>query len=331
MIIKNYEINKIDYKKSKLFLLYGDNEGFKNEIIDSIYKKKKLNRYNYYENEILKNLESFFNSISSGSLFDKEKFIVIKKASDKIKDVIDEIISKKYEDFIIVIESDLLDKKSKLRNLFEKDKNLICIPFYPDTNQSLNVIAINFFREKKINISTQSINLLVERANSKRQNLKNELNKISIYLKEKKTINLDEILKLTNLAGEYDVSLLIDSCLAKNKTQLIKIINENNFSNDDSIMILRYFLNKSKRLLRIKNHIENNKDNIDIAITSFKPPIFWKEKEIVKKQVQNWTTDGVINLIEEINRTELILKKNVSSSINILLDFIFYKANLANN
>ena len=122
-------------------------------------------------------------------------------------------------------------------------------------------------------------------------------------MKEKKTINLDEILKLTNLAGEYDVSLLIDSCLAKNKTQLIKIINENNFSNDDSIMILRYFLNKSKRLLRIKNHIENNKDNIDIAITSFKPPIFWKEKEIVKKQVQNWTTDGVINLIEEINRT----------------------------
>ena len=98
----------------------------------------------------------------------------------------------------------------------------------------------------------------MERANCKRQNLKNELNKISIYLKEKKTINFDEILKLTNLAGEYDVSLLIDSCLAKNKTQLIKIINENNFSNDDSIMILRYFLNKSKRLLRIKNHIENN-------------------------------------------------------------------------
>ncbi len=331
MIIKNYEINKIDYKKSKLFLLYGDNEGFKNEIIDAIYKKRNLNRFNYYENEILKNLESFFNSVSSGSLFDKEKFIVIKKASDKIKNVIDEIISKKYEDFIIVIESDLLDKKSKLRNLFEKDKNLICIPFYPDTNQNLNAIAINFFKEKKINISTQSINLLVERANCKRQNLKNELNKISIYLKEKKTINFDEILKLTNLAGEYDVSLLIDSCLAKNKMQLIKIINENNFSNDDSIMILRYFLNKSKRLLRIKNHIENNRDNIDIAITSFKPPIFWKEKEIVKKQVQNWTTDGVINLIEEINRTELILKKNVSSSINILLDFIFYKADLANN
>ena len=216
MIIKNYEINKIDYKISKLFLLYGDNEGFKNEIIDTIYKKRNLNRFNYYENEILKNLESFFNSISSGSLFDKEKFIVIKKASDKIKNVIDEIISKKYEDFIIVIESDLLDKKSKLRNLFEKDKNLICIPFYPDTNQNLNAIAINFFKEKKINISTQSINLLVERANCKRQNLKNELNKISIYLKEKKTINFDEILKLTNLAGEYDVSLLIDSCF-KNK------------------------------------------------------------------------------------------------------------------
>jgi len=331
MIIKNYEITKINFEKNKLILLYGDNEGFKNEIIENITKNKKLNKYIYYENEIIKNKENFFSSLSSKSFFENEKCLVIKKVSEKIKDVIDEIILKKYEDFTLILDSELLEKKSKLRNLFEKDKELICIPFYSDTFQNLNSIALNFFRKNNIKISNQSINLIIERANNKRQNLNNELEKINNYLKGKKEINFEEVLKLTNLSGEYDISILIDSCLAKNKNQLIKIINENNFSNDDSVMILRYLLNKSKRLLKIKDHIEQNNDNVEVGIASFKPPIFWKEKDIIKKQIKYWTKQGIIELIDEINKTELIVKKNFSFSINILLDFIFDKTKLTSS
>ena len=331
MIIKNYEITKINFEKNKLILLYGDNEGFKNEIIENITKNKKLNKYIYYENEIIKNKENFFNSLSSKSFFENEKCLVVKKVSEKIKDIIDEIILKKFEDLTLILDSELLEKKSKLRNLFEKNKDLISIAFYPDTFQSLNSIALNFFRKKNIKISNQSINLIIERANNKRQNLNNELEKINIYLKEKKEINFEEVLKLTNLSGEYDISLLIDSCLAKNKNQLIKIINENNFSNDDAVTILRYLLNKSKRLLKIKNHIEQNNDDIEVGIASFKPPIFWKEKDTIKKQIKNWTKQNIIELIDEINKTELIVKKNFSFSINILLDFIFDKTELTNS
>ena len=325
MIIKNYEITKINFERNKLFLLYGDNEGFKNEIIENITKHKKLNKYIYYESEIFKNKENFFNSLSSKSFFENEKCIIIKKVSEKIKDIIDEIILKKYDDFILVLEAELLEKKSKLRNLFEKNKELICIAFYPDTFQNLNSIALNFFKKRNIRISNQSINLIIERANNKRQNLNNELEKINNYLNGKKEINFEDVLKLTNLSGEYDISILIDSCLAKNENQLIKIINENNFSNDDSVMILRYLLNKSKRLLKIKDHIEQNNDNVEVGIASFKPPIFWKEKDTIKKQIKNWTKQGIVELIDEVNRTELIVKKNFSFSINILLDFIFNK------
>ena len=331
MIIKNYEINKINFDKNKFFLLYGDNQGFKNEVIENITKYKNLNKYIYYENDIIKSKENFFNSLSSKSFFENEKCLVIKKVTEKVKDIIEEIILKKYEDLTLILEAELLEKKSKLRNLFEKDKELICIAFYPDTFQNLNSITSNFFRKKNIKISNQSINLIIERANNKRQNLNNELEKINNYLKGKKEINFEEVLKLTNLSGEYDISLLIDSCLAKNKNQLIKIINENNFSNDDAVTILRYLLNKSKRLLKIKDHIEQNNVEVEVGIASFKPPIFWKEKDSIKKQIKNWTRQSIIELIDEINKTELIVKKNFSFSINILLNFIFDKTELTNS
>ena len=96
-------------------------------------------------------------------------------------------------------------------------------------------------------------------------------------------------------------------------------------------MILRYLLNKSKRLLKIKDHIEQNNDNVEVGIASFKPPIFWKEKDIIKKQIKYWTKQGIIELIDEINKTELIVKKNFSFSINILLDFIFDKTKLTSS
>ena len=124
----------------------------------------------------------------------------------------------------------------------------MCVPFYEDNNQTLNILINNFFREKKIPVSQQLINLLVERCRGSRQNLKNELNKIDSYILGKKNINLEQIIKLTNLAENYNVSELIDNCLAKNFKKTVNILNENNFSSEDCILITRTLLNKSKRL-----------------------------------------------------------------------------------
>ena len=331
MIIKSFELNKINVKSSNFYLFYGENEGYKNEAIEKIFNINiSKNIYRYEEKEILDNFESFFESIQSKSFFEKEKLIIISRVSDKIKNIIEEIIEKNIEDIKIVLNSGILEKKSKLRSLFEKNKNTICVPFYADSNQTLSKIINNFFREKKIIVSQEKINLLIDRCRGNRQNLRNELDKIDSFVKNKKNINIDQIMKLTNLAENYNVSELIDSYLAANFKKTINILNENNFSIEDCMLITRTLLVKSKRLYKLLVEINNNK-SIEEAISSFNPPIFWKDKETVKQQIKNWSLNRAENLIYKTNELELLIKKNSYNSINILSDFIINQPNRINN
>ena len=331
MIIKSFELDKINVKSSNFYLFYGENEGYKNEAIEKIFNINiSKNIYRYEEKEILDNFESFFESIQSKSFFEKEKLIIISRVSDKIKNIIEEIIEKNIEDIKIVLNSGILEKKSKLRSLFEKNKNIICVPFYADSNQTLSKIINNFFREKKIIVSQEKINLLIDRCRGNRQNLRNELDKIDNFVKNKKNINIDQIMKLTNLAENYNVSELIDSYLATNFKKTINILNENNFSTEDCMLITRTLLLKSKRLYKLLLEINNNK-SIEEAISSFNPPIFWKDKETVKQQIKNWSLNRAENLIYKTNELELLIKKNSNNSINILSDFIINQPNRISN
>ncbi len=187
-----------------------------------------------------------------------------------------------------------------------------------------------FLEKKKIQVSQQAINLLVERSSGDRKNLLNELNKIESFTKNGKKITLETLFKITSLAENYDISELTDNCLAKNKKRTIHILNENNFTNEESILILRILLSKAKRLMKLTND-KKNISNIDQLISSFRPPIFWKDKDLVKKQIQKWSDDSIENLIYEINQTELLIKKNYNNSLNILHDFILNKASEINN
>tara|TARA_B110000285_G_scaffold5474_1_gene5808 strand:- start:2326 stop:3321 length:996 start_codon:yes stop_codon:yes gene_type:complete len=331
MIIKSFELTKIDLNKNKFFLFYGQNEGHKTQVIEEKFKKFfKENIYFYEENEIIKNEENFFNEILSKSFFENEKLIIITRATDKLRDIIEEILEKKIEDIIIILNAGTLEKKSKLRSLFEKNKDIVCIPFYEDNDQTLSSIIIKFFNDNKIPISQQSVNFIVQRCRGNRLNLKNELEKIQSFIKNKPKVNIQDIIKLTNLSENYSANELIDSCLSKNKKKTIHILNENNYSLDDCILIIRTFLIKSKRLLKL-SEMTKTKGNIDEVITSFKPPIFWKDKEIVKMQVKNWSQINLENLIFKINDTELLIKKNSTSAINILSNFIIEQTTSASN
>ena len=331
MIVKVYELNKIDIKKDHFFLFYGENDGHKNEIISDKFKKNFLESVYYYdENDIINNKESFFNNILSRSFFETKKLIIISRASDKLIDITKEIITKEIEGLVIIIKANTLEKKSKLRAFFEKEKKIVCVAFYQDNIQTLSKIANSFFRDNKIPMSQQSINLIVERCRGDRQNLHNELLKIEHFIGSKNKIKIEDIIKLTNLAENYNVSELIDSCLAKNKKKTTKILNENNYSLDDCILIIRTFLIKSKRLLKLSKDFDERK-NIDLTISHSKPPIFWKDKEIIKEQIKSWTYFDVKNLIYKINETELLIKKNSNNSLNILSDFIIEQASVINN
>tara|TARA_Y100000590_G_scaffold303364_1_gene342082 strand:+ start:690 stop:1676 length:987 start_codon:yes stop_codon:yes gene_type:complete len=326
MIYKAFEINKVNLDKYNLFLFYGENEGYKNEIIKNKFEKNYINKiYRYEEKEILEKKEEFFNSILSKSFFENEKLIIISRASDKIKEIVEDILLKKIEDIKIILSTNILEKKSKLRNFFEKEKNTICIAFYADNAQTLSSIASQFFNNKKISISQQTINLLVERCKGNRENLNNELKKIENFSINKKIISSDDILKLTNLAENYNASELTDSCLAKNLKKTANILNENNYSNDDCILIIRTLLIKAKRILKLQEDL-NNQKNVDQVISNFKPPIFWKDKELVKQQIAHWPREKINNMIVKINEVELLIKKNSYNSLNILSDFIITQA-----
>ncbi len=331
MIKKNYELDKIDFKKNNILLFYGINEGLKNEYIKNIVKKTSYTRVNYFEAEIFDDLNVFFESIITKSFFENKKILIIKKSTEKIKSVIETIIEKKLEDIIVIIDSDELTKKSKLRVFFEKDEELICSAFYPDDYQSLSKITEKFFVQKNISVSRDIINLIVERANGSRMHLNYELNKIENFALNEKKIDYSDIQKLTNLGSNYNISELVDQCLAKNKNKLIKIINENNFSNDETIIIIRTFLTKTKRLYLIRKEIDKKKIDLEKAISNFKPPIFWKDKNLVKTQIKLWSKESIQNLLVEITDTELLIKKNINNSINILLNFMHSQSSSVSN
>ena len=326
MIIKAYEHQKIKKLNNKIFLFYGENDGYKNQVIKDVFINDfKGNIERFDEVEILSNFENFISSLRNKSFFNELKLILIARATEKIIKLIDELLNKEINDIIIVLNAPTLEKKSKLRSIFEKEKNLICIPFYKDDNRTLSQLANNFFKKNKISISQEIINLIVERSSGDRINLNNELNKISLFLLSKEKINIEDVIKLTNLAENYSISELVDNCLSKNINKINKIFNENNFSVEDCILIIRTLLVKSKRLLEIKKIYSTNK-NIEEVITNYKPPIFWKDKEIVITQASKWTLKDTEKLIFKINDVELLIKKNYYNSLHIISDFVLNTA-----
>ncbi len=328
MILKFFEINKIDIEKFKCLLFYGKNDGFKNEIIQKILKKR-VNISKFDQNEILENQNTFINGISSQSLFEKEKTIIIRRCTDKILDLIEQLNLDGNEDTLIILDAGNLEKKSKLRSVFEKNKNFIACAFYPDNEQTLIKIASTFFKEKKILISASNINLIVLKCNGDRGVLNNELNKLETFTNNGKKITTENIFKLINLIENFGINELIDNCLAKNKKKTLNILNENNYGNEDSILILRSLLNKSKRILKLSNEYQKNK-NIELTISTAKPPVFWKEKEITKQQIYKLTPESLKKLIYDLNDLELLIKKNLNNSLSLLNNFLLEQASTKN-
>jgi len=322
MILKEYNLEQIIHNKNKFFLFYGKNDGAKNEALNKIILKnsdKKL--YKYEEKEIIDNKDNFFNQIFSGSLFEIEKIILITNVTDKLFDVLNGIYRRNINDSIIIAWSDNLEKKSKLRNFFEKEKDLVCMPVYPDNEKILSNIAIRLLGEEKISLSHTNVNLIISKCKGDRGVLKNELNKIKLYMNDKKTISVDELIKLINLIENHDVSDLVENCLAKKIKKTLKILDENNFSSEDVMVIVRTFSKNAKNLLSLVNDYKKN-NNLEKTIANAKPPIFWKNKEIKAEQIKLWTTDKLKKLIYSLNDLELHCKKDIDNSIHMISNFV---------
>ena len=322
MLIRYLDLKKTNKDKINYYLFYGPNIGLIEDTIKNIFKPIfSKNIINYDELDILNNKEEFKEHIFNKSFFDDDKFIIINRATDKIFEIIKEIIDTEIEDVKIIIKAGNLEKKTKIRNFFEKEKKTIITAFYEDNFQSLYQLVQKFIKENNIRISNEIINLIIERSKGNRINLNNELEKIFLFSKKNNIINFDSISKLTNLFENYDFAEIVDSCLLKNRKKTINILNENNPNSEDNILILRSFLFKLKRLKKLKTKMDNTK-NIDQTLNTFKPPIFWKEKEVVKQQLKQRTLSDIKFLIKKVNNLELLIKKNSQTSGQILNNFI---------
>ena len=337
MIIKSYEVqkNRSNLSKYNFFLLYGENFGLKKDIKDIIkiaikQKNDSLEMLSVYETEIFDNEENFYNSIYSGSLFSKKKIITIFDATDKIMKKIDSVYDTYTDNVFLVIFSGILEKKSKLRSFFETSKKTICIPCYLDSQKDLEIIAQSEFRKNNISLSSEVINILIEKPNSDRGNLKNEIEKIKAYLLNKKNLGLSEIESLINFSGDYKSDILINECLCGNISQYKKIISELYINTVNQILLLRILSNKVQRLLNIKKQ-ENKSNNIEHLINISKPTIFWKEKPLVKKQLSIWNLNELEKIISGINNTEYLCKKNSQASKVIFFNFFLQICIKANN
>lgn len=329
MIIKSYKINELDIHKNKIFLLYGKNEGLKQDSI-KILSQQENNKTIYEEKEILDNPNIFLEGVLNQSLFVNQKTYIIKRATDKILEIIKEINTKQITNLIIV-DAEKLDKKSKLRSFFEKEKRLICVPFYPDDDRTLNQLAFEFFKKNKISISQSNINQIVSKSQGDRANLLNELKKIKYYSNNGKKITDEIFEKLITLSENYSVSEIIDNFLLQNRVKLMRVLNDNIYTSEDYLAILRMLLNKSKKLLNLSLEYEKNK-NIELTILNAKPPIFWKEKETTKYQIQKWKPNKIKLLIYRVNELELMVKKNLNNALNLITNFLLEQSSIeANN
>ena len=329
MIIKNYNLK--NYLNYNYFLLYGSNFGHIEETINKILKPNLSKNIFYYdEDEIILNINEFKESILNKSFFDNDKLIIINLASDKILKVVEDLIARKTPETTIIIKSNILEKKSKLRVFFEKNKQTISVPFFEDNYQSLLPIAQNFFSKNNIKTSGEIISFIIEKSNNNRLSLNNELRKILYFYKKKSSIDFKDIIKLVNSSERLDISDLVDQLLLKSEKKLIRILNDSIFGSDDIILIVRSLLFKLKRLKKIQTQLKIEK-NQELVISSFKPAIFWKDKDVIKQQLKVLTLDKIKKFIKAVNNLELLIKQIPNISPIIINNFLLEKSKQINN
>ena len=327
MILKSSDFSKNLKTNQNFYLLYGSNIGLLNENIDKILKPKfSKNIYNYDENEIISDPDSFLENIINKSFFENDKLIIINRVSDKILKLIEELTEKKIENIKIILKAGVLEKKSKIRKFFEKSSKTIIVPFYEDTSQTILMLIYEFFKEKKIKTTSQIVNLIAQKSRNNREVLYNELEKISNYALTNQSLDIIKIKKLINIPENYEVLKVVNNYLSKNIKKTINILNENSFLGDKDIEFVRTFLSCLKKIKNLKIDLEKN-ENIDQVLLNFRPPIFWKEKETIKKQLNSWSLTEIKLMIKKINNLELSIKKNSQISNQIINNFILEKSN----
>ncbi|MDA9684342.1 hypothetical protein N9U33_01995 [Candidatus Pelagibacter bacterium] len=315
MIYKSYvleqNINSLD---EKLALFYGENIGLKEDLKKKIKDKNKESEIlRYSQEDLIKNRYLLINEIKNISLFEKNKIFFVENVNDKLLELIQEIENIISERKIFLF-SDILDKKSKLRNYMEKSKNCACIPCYQD-----NEISIKQLINKKLKgysgLTPYNLNLIIDHTNLDRSKLNNELEKITSFFLDKNILS-EKLEELLNAKTNDDFNKLKDEAFLGNRSNTNKLLANTTMDYEKNILYLNIINQRLEKLLQIH---QLNKSNIEDSINSLKPPIFWKDKPNITNQVKKWDKYKIKNMFEVTFDLEKKIKTNNLIEKNILI------------
>tara|TARA_B100000700_G_scaffold317005_1_gene407536 strand:- start:4658 stop:5653 length:996 start_codon:yes stop_codon:yes gene_type:complete len=323
MILKSYLIEKniLDLMKYQAILMYGENNGIKDDIKEELKKgKEDTETIILFNDEIIKNNELLLNNANSASLFSSKKIIFIHEANDKIFKIVEDFLQYKNSDIKLFIFSNSLEKRSKLRNYFEKNKDVGIIACYQDNERTL----MNYISSRLkgwTGLSGEVINLIISNSNLDRKIIKSEIIKIKIFFKEKK-INLQQLQDLLNIKQNKDFDQIRDASLLGNKAKVNALLSEIQFDQEDFMFCLNNLTYRLSKLIEIQD-IAKESRNYENALDALKTKVFWKDKPIYIEQLKKWSKNKLINAINMIGNTEIIMKKNSQIKNDTLLKNLF--------
>ena len=316
MIFKSYLIEQnFQSINTNLILFFGENIGLKNEF------KKKIKSNNlqaetitFFQDDIIRNEDNFFSELFNISLFEKKKIYIIDNATDKILNILQKI-EPKLENQKIFLFSDLLDKKSMLRNYFEKSKNASAIACYADNEITIKKIILKNLKEFR-GLSSQNINIIIDNSNLERDKLYNELDKIITFFTNKEIVT-EKLELLLNSKTNDNFNLLKDVAINGNKNKTNKLLSETIIEPEKNILYLNIINQRFNKISDVLKLVQST--NLENAINMTKPPIFWKDKATVIEQTKKWNKNKIKNILNKTYSVELEIKSNSVINKNILL------------
>jgi DNA polymerase III subunit delta len=316
MIVKSYliEDNIKDLSKNRT-LFYGENNGLKQDIKTKIVSNNQTaEKINFTQEEILKNKEIFNNEVFNNSLFSKDKIIFINNCTDKILTII-EGINHEIDNIKIFLFSEILEKRSTLRNYFEKSKNAITVPCYNDNDITLKKIILTKLKGYQ-GLNAENINLIINNCNKERDKLNNELNKITSYFTNK-NLKFSQLEKLLDINTNDNLNFLKDEAFNGDKYKTNKLLSDTVIETEKNILFLSMI---NLRLNKLKEILELNKTKkLEDSINLIKPPVFWKDKPSLTLQASKWNLKKINNCLNETYKLEIQIKSNNDIDKNLLM------------
>ena len=316
MIYKSYLIeNDIQNLNKSLVIFYGENLGLKNDFKNKIIKLNKDSEViRMYQEEIIKDSSKFFNEINNISLFEKKRIFLIENVNDKILEIINELDSFNISDLKFYLFSEILDKKSKLRNFLEKSQKYAVVACYPDNEIGIRKIIQEQLKEFK-GLNNYIINLILENSNLDSVKLNNEIDKIKAFFKNKE-LDEENLGNLLNTRVNNDFNALKNAAIAGDLAKTNNLLSDTVIEEDKNVFYVNS-INQTLNRLNLVCNVENK--DIEKAIDQLKPPIFWKDKANFIIQAKLWNKEKLKKMLNETYKVEIAIKSNPVIKKNILL------------